>query len=298
MWQAVVSLVASRVAVAGLAIGVTATLSLQPAPRLEAPLPQKTVITEPLIVTDPSTGTQTTTVDVLIYNVAALPWPLRGNRTKALHMIGDELALARERGEAPDIILIQEGFRRSMSDLIDRAGYPNWVRGPARTDLMPEYSDVAPETFQSERRWDKAEGLGKVAGSGLYVLSDWPILRKETSPFYASECAGYDCAANKGMLWVEIEVPGMPGHLQMFNTHLNARRSTGVPEARSLTAYSLQTARMADVVSNHYDGEEPLIFGGDFNAKGSPERFDAIMASGALPGALVHKACAAPRSED
>ena len=265
------------------------------APRpLETPLPQRLIAREPLVRLDPATGRAATYISVLTYNVAALPWPLRGDRTKALELIGAELAAARAAGNGPDIVLLQEGFRASTSRLIGLAGYPNWVRGPARDDRMPDYSDEAPEAFRDARRWDKAEGLGKVADSGLWILSNWPILRKETTPFYASECAGYDCAANKGVLWAEIEVPGMPGTLQVFNTHLNARTSTGVPEARSLAAYALQVARMETFVDTQRDAGEPLIYGGDFNAKGSPERFEAFERAERLPQRIVQKDCLSP----
>lgn len=279
------------VAIAALA---AASTWFQPARPLESPLPQTSIASEPEVRLDPATGLASTEISVLTYNVAALPWPLRGDRTKALELIGAELADARAAGYEPDVVLLQEGFRASTSHLIELSGYPNWVRGPARNEQMPAYSGEAPERFRNERRWDRAEGLGKVADSGLYILSNWPILRKETTPFYASECAGYDCAANKGVLWAEIEVPGMPGVLQVYNTHLNARTSTGVPEARSLAAYALQVARMETFVDNHRDGDEPLIYGGDFNAKGSPERFDVFARAERLPQRIVQKDCLAP----
>jgi len=274
-----------------IAVVVLLLATTQPSHKLEPPLPQSVVQDAPIITTDPESRRSSTEISVLIYNVAALPWPIRGNRTKALQMIGDELAAAREAGNAPDIVLIQEGFRRSMDELISRSGYPNWVRGPARDDRMPEFSDFAEPAFRDARRWTKAEGIGKITDSGLYVLSDWPILRKVTTPFYASECAGYDCAANKGVLWVDIEIPGVPVPLQVFTTHLNARKSTGVPEARSLEAYDLQVRRMEEFVDNNWDRSRPLIYGGDFNAKGSPERFALIEAADRLPDKIVQREC-------
>ena len=289
MWPSLLPALASRLALAGVVAGVTFASVLTH--ELEPPLPQAIVQDEPAIRHNADDGTATTELSVLIYNVAALPWPIRGDRTRALELIGDELAAARTNGNAPDIVLIQEGFRRSMRTLIDRSGYPNWVRGPARSDQMPNYSLAATSEFKSGGKWTRAEGLGKITDSGLYVLSDWPILRKETSPFYRSECAGFDCAANKGVLWVEIEVPGMPGHLQMFTTHLNARKSTGAPPERTLEAYGLQIDRLETFVANHWNPAEPLIYGGDFNAKHSPERFALFEAASELPQAIVQRDC-------
>ena len=142
---------------------------------------------------------------------------------------------------------------------------------------MPPYSSRAPEEFKKGRKFFKGEKIGKIMNSGLYVLSDFPILRKEIQPFYASECAGFDCGSNKGVLWVEIEIPGMPGYLQMFNTHMNANGSTtGVDNDRNLTAYELQFDHMDEFVEGVWTEEHPMIFGGDFNSKDAQDRLDHI----------------------
>ncbi len=217
-----------------------------------------------------------TDVDVLIYNVAALPWPIRRNRTQALKLIGEGLKDARERGVAPDIVMIQEGFRRGTKRLIENSGYQNWVRGPKTSDNAPKFSERAPEKFKEGRRFFKGEKVGKLMGAGLYILSDFPIRSKATQPFYKGECAGFDCGSNKGVLWVEIDVPGMPGYLQIFTTHMQSKNAAGVPPERSLTAYNLQFDALDEFVETVFTEEHPMIFGGDFNSKNAQERLDYI----------------------
>ena len=85
----------------------------------------------------PVTG-QTVQISVLTYNVHGLPWPLAGGRGAALRAIGRELAARREAGRQPDVVLIQEGFRDEIADLVKVSGYRFWARGPSRSDRAPE----------------------------------------------------------------------------------------------------------------------------------------------------------------
>ena len=258
--------------------GVVAVLlsACQTSRLVEPRLPQSTINTKAEIITDAQTGEQYTDIDVLIYNVAALPWPIRSNRTSAVELIGEALKDIREQGEEPDIVMIQEGFRRGTKRLIENSGYSNWVRGPKTNDRAPKFSARAPESFIKERRFFKGEKIGKVMGSGLYILSNYPIRSKQTRPFYQGECAGFDCGSNKGVLWAEIEVPGMPGYLQVFTTHMQSKEAAGVPAERSQIAYNLQFDAMDEFVESVFTDEQPMIFGGDFNSKGARERLDYI----------------------
>ena len=242
----------------------------------EAPLPQSKSSQSPDIKYDARTGQNYTDIDVLIYNVAALPWPIRSDRNDALELIGQGLKTARNEGAEPDIVLIQEGFRRSTKKLVEESGYPNWVRGPKTNDRTAKFSNRAPQDFIDGRRFFKGEKIGKVMGSGLYILSNFPIKSKQTQPFYAGECAGFDCGSNKGVLWAEIEVPGMPGHLQVFTTHLQSKEAAGVSNERSFTAYNLQFDAMNEFVESVFTDDHPMIFGGDFNSKNAEERLGYI----------------------
>ncbi len=257
-------------------------------------LPQLGVVSPPQITIDPKTGVHSIEVDVLILNIAALPWPISSNRTEASKWIGRELASMRAHGEEPDIVLIQEGFRRSTKEMISLSGYPNWVRGPATDDRMPNHSERAPDEFVNESYFWKGERLGKVMNSGLYILSNWPIRSKDAQPFYRHECAGFDCGSNKGILSAVIEIPGMPGHLEVFTTHMNSRGSTGVPDERSLTAHNLQIDSLDDELDENWSGIEPMIFGGDFNMKQARARLDYMVGDRGQterPTHIVHHYC-------
>ncbi len=259
--------------------------------QMEPPLPQQNVVRPPQVNIDNISGEHSITVDVLIYNVAALPWPILANRTRALRLIGAELAEMRKLNIEPDIVLIQEGFRRTIKYMIADSGYPNWVRGPKTGDKMPKFSPRAPEAFKHERKFWKGERLGKIMDSGLYILSNWPILTKQTQPFYRYECAGFDCGSNKGILGAAIEVPNMPGYLQLFTTHMNARGSTGVSEQRSLQAHNLQIDHLDEYIDTHWSSDHPLIFGGDFNMKEARERLDYASGRILKPYDIVQHYC-------
>ena len=213
-------------------------------------------------------------ISVLTYNVAGLPWPLRKNRKAALYAIGDDLSLMHAEGRAPDIVLLQEGFSRHMAELIRRSGYSYYAKGPSRRDRADEGQSIVPSDFLKSGQFAKGEKVGKILNSGLYALSKWPIRTQLREPFFKGACAGFDCASNKGVLWVEIGVPGMPGYLQVMTTHLNSHRSSGVRQERSLQAHNLQIVQAAGFIEQHWKPEQPLIFGGDFNIMDAGGRFD------------------------
>jgi len=233
----------------------------------------------PVVATHPQTGERSLQLRVLTYNVEGLPWPIRKNRAPAMERIGRLLAEMRREGEGPDIVLLQEGFFSEVEDLIERAGYLHLAHGPTLSDEPRARSPYISVEFRKAARRLKGEGVGKWFDSGLYVLSDFPILETAVWPFSRDACAGYDCAANKGVLFASISVPGLPMPLQLFTTHLNAHQDTDVPPARSRAAHRAQVLEMEDFLSQHVDPAMPLIFGGDFNTKDKPDRFAHLEAS-------------------
>lgn len=262
---------------------------------VEPPLPQLTVIDPPNITVDANTGRHSTEIDILIYNIAGLPWPILSNRTKALKLIGAELKSMRDAGTEPDIVLLQESFRRSSKYLVEISGYPNWVGGPKTSDRMLGYSDRAPEKFRRERSFWKGEKFGKIMNGGLMAMSNWPITAKTSQPFYRHECAGFDCGANKGMLFIDVAIPGLPGPVHIITTHTNAQSSaSGVKEERTLAAHHLQIDHMVEVVGNTWTKDFPLIFGGDFNMKHAKDRLDYAVAEVEKPFHEVTYWCSRP----
>ncbi len=253
----------------------------------ESRLPREGLATPPKIEIDPDTGVHTLELDVLTYNVEGLPWPVRSGRRQALAAIGAALAAMRERGEAPDIVLIQEGFVSATETLIALSGYANAVPGPDRNDRPPATPGHGDRGFRRAGRRSRGERLGKWLHSGLYLLSDYPIAERRVWPF--RHCAGFDCLANKGVLFARLDIPGLPVPLQVFNLHLNSRRASGESLSRTNPAHRLQVAELDLFLDRVHDPSQPLIFGGDFNTRRSEERFAHLEAR--HPFAIVRHYC-------
>jgi hypothetical protein len=227
----------------------------------------------PIIATSPD-GTEFLDLKVLIYNVEGLPWPARKNRGAKLDAIGDELARRRVAGQAPDIVLLQEAFTRRAAAIGPRSGYRNIVPGPSAKDRRDSPGPAVPASFKADRRFFKGERSGKLLGSGLQVLSDFPVQAFYREAFSRNACAGYDCLANKGVVLARIWVPGMPTPVDLFTTHMNAQKVSGVNLQRAHAAHRYQTDQSATFLARARDPANPLIFGGDFNMRRAPDRLD------------------------
>ncbi|WP_269714535.1 endonuclease/exonuclease/phosphatase family protein [Caulobacter sp. NIBR2454] len=210
-------------------------------------------------------------LSVLTYNVEGLPWPVRSDRGEALKAIGRHLGELRAKGQEPDVVLIQEAFRDEIRDLVRLSGYPHVSRGPKRKQRDPALLDK-PSNFKRGKYWRKGEGLGKWRSSGLYILSKYPIETRRSHAF--RYCAGFDCLANKGVMLVGIRLPGAPTVIDVANTHMNARKASRVPRTRTFRAHNLQADELKRFVAVAHDRAAPLIVGGDFNIRKSPDRYN------------------------
>ncbi|WP_269714659.1 endonuclease [Caulobacter sp. NIBR2454] len=219
----------------------------------------------------PEPEVMSTEISVLTYNVKGLPWPIAKGRAQALREIGEELAQMRREGRQPQVVLIQEGFRDEVEDLVATSGYPHWARGPGRSEraVGPQPEDA--KGFDPIRYLRSGEGWGKLTGAGLHVLSDLPILEVVNAPY--RYCAGFDCLANKGVMMVRLALPDGPGEIDIINTHMNSRRAAKVPMERSLQAHRLQTDELLGFIRTHWTADRPLLVGGDFNVKNAPDRY-------------------------
>lgn len=213
---------------------------------------------------------QATEISVLTYNVRGLPWPIARGRGKALKTIGEELARMRQEGRQPSIVLIQEGFRGEVADLVRASGYRYSAQGPRRHDRPAEPLSPAARAFGLARYVTSGEGWGKLTSAGLYVLSDLPIVDIQRAAY--RECAGWDCLANKGVMLVRVQLADAPVQVDIVNTHMNAMGASHVPKSRWLAAHKLQTDRFLQFVKDNLRGG-PLLIGGDFNVRNSPERY-------------------------
>lgn len=213
---------------------------------------------------------------VLTYNVEGLPWPIASGRPANLAAIGDRLKDLRSRGQAPHVVVLQEAFTTDAQAIGRAAGYRYVVNGPSADHAppadVPADAIVAKSAFAAAARWWSGETEGKMLGSGLQLLSDYPIVAIRRMVFPATDCAGYDCLANKGAMLVRVAVPGLATPVDIVTTHLNSRTASGVAKARADQAYARQVDMMTSFVERARDPRNPLIVAGDFNMGKTPQR--------------------------
>jgi endonuclease/exonuclease/phosphatase family metal-dependent hydrolase len=133
----------------------------------------------------------------------------------------------------------------------------------------------------------KGEGWGKWGSSGLWVLSDHPINWVKSHAY--RYCAGLDCLANKGVMLVSLEVPGLPTPVEIADTHLNSKGASGVPRNRNRMAHHLQAEELGHFMETDRTPGAPLIVGGDFNVMHAPDRYDYVMQR--YPFEVVSQVC-------
>lgn len=226
-------------------------------------------------------------LSVLTYNIRGLPWPIATGRGNALREIGRELAALRRAGRQPDVVLIQEGFRDEVATLFAESGYKYWAQGPGRADRTAFDGAIL-----GARDLFRGEGVGKLMGGGLHVLSDAPIVDVRRAAY--NNCAGFDCLANKGAMLVRLAPAGLPTTIDVVNTHMNARKASAAPRSRTLPAHNGQVRELSAFLHAHREPGTPLVVGGDFNIRNSPTRyyFDALE----RPYTVVSEFCSQPES--
>lgn len=216
-------------------------------------------------------------LSVLTYNVKGLPWPVALGRSSALTRIGDTLHTLHAQGKAPAVVVLQETFTDHAQAIGRNGGYRFVASGPTESEVNSALPPNGERNFAAGARWWKGETEGKFVGSGLQVLSDYPIIATKRMAFPSFACAGYDCLANKGALLVTLRIPGAPTPVDVLTTHLNSRHASGVDDARSIVAYRLQVDALAAFVRRVHDPRYPLIAAGDYNVGSAmPRRADLL----------------------
>jgi endonuclease/exonuclease/phosphatase family metal-dependent hydrolase len=218
------------------------------------------------------------TLSVLTYNVKGSAWPIAWGRPRALRQIAARLQDLRRQGRNPQIVVLQEAFSDDAQAIGREAGYRFVIDGPGAADVSEAPMTGEDRRFLESASWWRGETQGKVVGSGLQILSDYPILRVRRMAFPAFACAGYDCLANKGALLVTVRVPGAASPVDIVTTHLNSRHSSGVADERSLYAYQRQAALLTAFINRWHDPALPLIAAGDFNVGVAMPRGRALRA--------------------
>lgn len=216
-------------------------------------------------------------LSVLTYNVEGLPWPIALGRSDALARIATHLRDLRLTGRAPQVVVLQESFTDEAQAIGVAAGYRVVVAGPDADTAGAAEMSPADRAYASGAHWWKGETEGKYVGSGLQILSDYPIEDVHRIAFPAFACAGFDCLANKGAVLATLRIPGAATPIDVLTTHLNSAAASQVPATRNLYAYRRQVGVLTQFIQAHHDPHRPLIVAGDFNVGAARARRNALL---------------------
>ncbi len=209
-----------------------------------------------------------TSLRVLTLNVHGLPWPLTKDHGE-WKKIGEIFADLRAKGTQPQVVVLQEGFRnKNIKELIELSGYKYVARGPDGSEDSP---------FDTDSSYD---ALSTVINSGSYILSDYPILQTDHVPYGRNACAGWDCLANKAVLFGAIQIPGYEQPLNIFTTHMNSSKSSGVSKKKYVASRVRQVEILnifIDQMLKEREGKAAIVLG-DFNQFPDNEPY-ALLAS-------------------
>jgi len=99
--------------------------------------------------------------------------------------------------------------------------------------------------------------LGKLLGSGVRILSRWPITIEDS--FNYTPCNGIQCPASRSVIYAQIQKQGNP--YNVFATHTQSSDDDANRNARLA-----QLQEMGDYIrSLNIPSNEPVIMAGDFN---------------------------------
>lgn len=186
---------------------------------------------------------------IIGYNIAMLPYGYRGREQIACR----DAIIAEILASGADVVGLCEGWAHNDGIAAGvRHVYPYRGHEPG-LDLL---------------------GLHPM-GAGLALLSRHPFLAAGERAY--KDSAGTDILANKGISWVRIHPPGLPGPLDLFLTHTQAvyedASNTGAAE------HAKQLAQLAAYVAEKRDANNPAIVFGDLNFDGCrAQRYAPAMA--------------------
>lgn len=210
-----------------------------------------------------------TNLRVLSYNIQALPPPIKKGKAPLFERIAELLRERRQNDTHPHVVLLQEAFDSKSDVIAETSGYKYILRGPGRkTNAKLGKAHWVPQTRKAYVSFTDPQ---KFMGSGLMIMSDYPIVAGHHKSFHSDECAGIDCLANKSIQLARIEVPGVGQPIDIVNSHFNSRKSAAAPTRITLKIHHKQTDKLKWFLEKASKGN-PLIVAGDFNTK-QPERY-------------------------
>jgi endonuclease/exonuclease/phosphatase family metal-dependent hydrolase len=222
----------------------------------------------------PAPGPPPATLSVMTYNLEGLTWPARTGRRPFLEAMTAEFARMEQAGELPDVIVFQEAFSTTALRTATSTPLPYVVLGPRASTRsgLPKTSDPV----LRKRNVLRGEWGIRFMGSGIAVASRYPITASFSQPFGPTSCAGWDCLANKGVLLVQIAVPGLADPIEIATAHMNAQGASKAPPEKHFAAHNAQSAELADFLDRVSRPASPMILAGDFNMRRSPARLNAF----------------------
>lgn len=203
-------------------------------------------------------------IKVLSYNINALPPPIKKGGAEQYERIAAILRERRAKNDHPQIVLLQEAFTSAADVVTDTTGYAYVVRGPGRKEASEK--GLAHWPLKTRKTYSTFKKPQKFTGSGLVILSDFPIEQAQHKAFDLDTCAGIDCLANKAILMARLHVPGLGEPLDVINSHFNSKGTAAAPRKWTLKAHKKQTDTLVWFMEKT-DRGNPVILAGDFNTK-------------------------------
>lgn len=201
---------------------------------------------------------------LLSYNINGLPKTLTKGKPPLFNRIAEILRERRAAGTQPQVVLLQEAFDKRTSVIADTTGYKYVYKGPGRRDTSRK--GRAHWTQATRKAYAQRSDPQKIAGSGLYILSDFPILDARYKAFDSDECAGLDCLSNKAIQFARLQTPFADEPIDIVNSHFNSRGSAKAPGKIVLRAHKKQTDVLVKLLGEFRQGY-PIVIAGDFNTK-------------------------------
>lgn len=201
---------------------------------------------------------------VLSYNINGLPPALVKGKKPHFDRIAEILRERRAAGTQPHVVVLQEAFDKRSAIIADTTGYSYVFKGPGRRDTSKAGNvHWTPETRKSYAQRPIPQ---KIAGSGLYILSDFPLADARFKAFDSDSCAGFDCLSNKAIQFVRVQTPFADDPIDIVNSHFNSRGSAKAPGKITLKAHKRQTDTLVNLLGQYRMGY-PIVIAGDFNTK-------------------------------
>lgn len=209
-------------------------------------------------------GADAPVLRLLSYNINGLPSTLTKGKLPLFERIAEILRERRAAGTQPQVVVLQEAFDKRTALIAETTGYQYVYKGPGRRDTSRK--GKAHWVQGTRKGYAQRPDPQKIAGSGLYILSDYPIFDARYKAFDSDACAGFDCLSNKAIQFARIQTPFSETPIDIVNSHFNSRSSAKAPGKIVLKAHRKQTDLLAKYLDQFSKGY-PVIIAGDFNTK-------------------------------